>query len=820
MLTGYDLSSNNSESQFASALNLDFVIIKSSEGKSYTNPVHDAWVTRVRAAGRLVGHYHYAHPENNSAATEAAQFLATAKPQAGDVLVLDFEPPGIQDTYVDWIIAFADAVFAKVGVLPWLYTNNSQGTALSSLATRLQRPRLFALPLWKAYYQSSFGSAMGWNEVTCWQRTDSPIDTNVFYGDAARWRSLGVGGSTPPPPPPPPVTRELWYPKADNSVQNWQGTLNRPALVDPRLLVWHTTETQGWPGYSNGSVAPNITFNLKTLEWRGHFPLNYAAMALVDPDTTPVKENREGPQIELVGTCNDALRDDPNWVHVDEISEEAWRELGQFAAFLFKYLGIPLKSTVTWTRYDSNDPATGQDNGIRLTSDQLAAYEGHLGHQHVSGNNHRDPGKFNITKLLAYALASLNGTGTGTGTVIEVTDLHIDSNPPADGAGYSPITSAFVTEDGKLWVTRVAPVIVVPPPPPPPPPVDPPPPPPGDTVPALPPESAFNPGQRHDSFTWMGQQFVRILGSKIRNDGNGYQPGPVYSTYDEENVKLVQQYGLHENPDGWFGPTGWSKLATMGDISGSIPDNAPPPPPPPPSIPPLPPQSAFQPGQRHDSFTWMGDQFKRILGSKIKSSADGYQSGPVFSTYDVENVKLVQQYGYDNTADGWFGPTQWAGLPGLGDISGKIPSAPPPPPPPPPVNPPPAGISTPYPNAVATTPFGVKGSWAAGFHTGRDYACNVGTPLRSTWTSKVVSINSWGSAYGIHVIMEHSSGGVVHRIAYCHMSRIDVPVGASLVPGSHVGLSGNTGNTTGPHVHVEDRTSPFGYNNKVVNPIL
>lgn len=130
-------------------------------------------------------------------------------------------------------------------------------------------------------------------------------------------------------------------------------------------------------------------------------------------------------------------------------------------------------------------------------------------------------------------------------------------------------------------------------------------------------------------------------------------------------------------------------------------------------------------------------------------------------------------------------------------------------------------IDTPFPGAVVSTPFGKKGNnWAVGYHTGRDYPCPVGTPLRSTWTCKVVAINAWGAAYGNHVIMEHTSKGVVHRIAYCHMSVIAVNVGDSLVPNQYVGKSGNTGNTTGPHVHVEDRTAPFWYANVVHDPVL
>lgn len=131
-----------------------------------------------------------------------------------------------------------------------------------------------------------------------------------------------------------------------------------------------------------------------------------------------------------------------------------------------------------------------------------------------------------------------------------------------------------------------------------------------------------------------------------------------------------------------------------------------------------------------------------------------------------------------------------------------------------------AGITTPFPGGRITTPFGKPGKWAAGYHTGDDWACGVGTPLRTMWTVTVVAINAWGAAYGTHVIMEFTpKGGATRRMAYCHMSRVDVRIGQRLAPGGHIGLSGNTGNTTGPHLHLEQRTAPYKYNNKAVKPI-
>lgn len=69
---------------------LAFVFVKATEGTGYANPLHAAQVAHGRAAGLVVGHYHYPHMAADPAA-EAGFFLASAKPQAGDVLVLDWE---------------------------------------------------------------------------------------------------------------------------------------------------------------------------------------------------------------------------------------------------------------------------------------------------------------------------------------------------------------------------------------------------------------------------------------------------------------------------------------------------------------------------------------------------------------------------------------------------------------------------------------------------------------------------------------------------------------------------------------------------------
>lgn len=123
-------------------------------------------------------------------------------------------------------------------------------------------------------------------------------------------------------------------------------------------------------------------------------------------------------------------------------------------------------------------------------------------------------------------------------------------------------------------------------------------------------------------------------------------------------------------------------------------------------------------------------------------------------------------------------------------------------------------MSNPIPGYRITTPFGKPGGWAAGYHTGDDYSTSgrVGVKVRAARGGTVVSIgNAWGSAYGKHIVIVNKTTGI--RMGYCHLSGIRVKPGQKVKKGKWIGRSGNTGNTTGPHLHYEERRSPFSYYN-------
>lgn len=122
-----------------------------------------------------------------------------------------------------------------------------------------------------------------------------------------------------------------------------------------------------------------------------------------------------------------------------------------------------------------------------------------------------------------------------------------------------------------------------------------------------------------------------------------------------------------------------------------------------------------------------------------------------------------------------------------------------------------------------TYPFGARNPrYAHGFHTGDDYACGSGTHVLAAWDGRVVyagwGSGAWGSAYGNQVILESQHRGVKVRHAYNHLMAIGVHSGLQLAEGDFIGKSGATGFVTGAHLHYEERTSPFGYDDRVRDP--
>lgn len=95
-------------------------------------------------------------------------------------------------------------------------------------------------------------------------------------------------------------------------------------------------------------------------------------------------------------------------------------------------------------------------------------------------------------------------------------------------------------------------------------------------------------------------------------------------------------------------------------------------------------------------------------------------------------------------------------------------------------------------------------------HAGTDFAGPVGTPLYST-ADGVVVYAGWLSSYGRLIRIRHDFG---IETRYAHLNTIDVKVGQRVSRGERIGAMGNSGRSTGPHLHYEVRV-----NGNPVNPM-
>ncbi len=94
-------------------------------------------------------------------------------------------------------------------------------------------------------------------------------------------------------------------------------------------------------------------------------------------------------------------------------------------------------------------------------------------------------------------------------------------------------------------------------------------------------------------------------------------------------------------------------------------------------------------------------------------------------------------------------------------------------------------------------------------HSGQDFAVPVGTPVKAAGAGTVVKAGPNGGgdgpAYGNAIVVKHTNGTYSQ---YAHLSKIKVHVGQKVGAGQQIALSGNTGNSSGPHLHFEIRTTP------------
>ena len=200
MLNGIDIASYQAGIDLAKVPG-DFVIVKATEGTGYVNPQCNAQYAGAKAAGRLLGLYHYAN--GGDPVKEADYFVGSIANYVGSaILVLDWESgsnASFGKSDVTWCRKWLDRVYEKTGVRPLIYMSQSVTNRWnwSSVAKDYG--------LWLAQYvvdsrsgykqDYTHGVTGAWSHPAIWQYTSGGylpgwsgrLDLNVAYMDKSAW---------------------------------------------------------------------------------------------------------------------------------------------------------------------------------------------------------------------------------------------------------------------------------------------------------------------------------------------------------------------------------------------------------------------------------------------------------------------------------------------------------------------------------------------------------------------------------------------------------------------------------------------------------
>jgi GH25 family lysozyme M1 (1,4-beta-N-acetylmuramidase) len=211
-MNGIDISEHQRNINL-SLVQCDFVIVKATEGKTYTDPQFLKHIESARNLGKLLGFYHFARPENNTPHEEVLNFLASVTPYLGEgIPFLDWESNGKNNT--SWAKEWLDEFYQLTGIRPIIYMSESVTKTYdwSKVAPEYK--------LWVAKYRDyeiDYNYDMTragnppkvgyWSSYVMWQWTSSGridgypnnLDCNQFYGTREDWIKLTERDEKPMP---------------------------------------------------------------------------------------------------------------------------------------------------------------------------------------------------------------------------------------------------------------------------------------------------------------------------------------------------------------------------------------------------------------------------------------------------------------------------------------------------------------------------------------------------------------------------------------------------------------------------------------------
>ena len=176
------------------------VIVKTTEGVTYTNLCGVPWLKWLKQQKKCFGFYHFARG-GFSAKKEADYFIQQSKEWFGyGIPILDWET---DDCSVEWVNAFVKHVYNKTGVWCIIYANawritdkvNKNCPRWVANYPNWNRPDFLMARRNKEYMATCPGDIIMWQFCSdgCFPYYDGDIDCNLFFGTRRQWKKIAKG---------------------------------------------------------------------------------------------------------------------------------------------------------------------------------------------------------------------------------------------------------------------------------------------------------------------------------------------------------------------------------------------------------------------------------------------------------------------------------------------------------------------------------------------------------------------------------------------------------------------------------------------------
>ena len=201
MMNGIDIS-HWQQGLKISKIKCDFVIAKATEGVNFYDSCFEDFMKQAESIGKCMGFYHFAHPERNSAKSEAQFFYKhTSKYYNKAIPILDWESSGKAN--VTWAKKWLDEIYHLTGVRPLIYMSeavansyNWSTVANANYGLWVAKYRDYGID--RNYDMENAGKkpvVKWWEFYAMWQWTSvgrldgyaKDLDCDVFYGDRNAW---------------------------------------------------------------------------------------------------------------------------------------------------------------------------------------------------------------------------------------------------------------------------------------------------------------------------------------------------------------------------------------------------------------------------------------------------------------------------------------------------------------------------------------------------------------------------------------------------------------------------------------------------------